>query len=60
MRLKEVYLADAARARSRVGELVALLFANPFVTVRRVEAPPIYSRGARSEVSETAASTRDA
>ena len=37
MDLRERYRADAARSRSRSGELVDLLFANPVVTVRTVE-----------------------
>jgi len=46
--LREHYLAEAARARSRVGELIGLLFANAFLTVRRVEtALGITNQGAR-------------
>jgi Fic family protein len=53
VRLRETYLADAARARSRVGELVALLFANPFVTVRRVERSlSITNQGARNLIRD--------
>jgi hypothetical protein len=53
VRLRETYLADAARSRSRVGELVALLFANPFVTVRRVEGSlGITNQGARNLIRE--------
>ena len=53
MRLRETYLADAARSRSRIGELVALLFANPFVTVRRVERSlGITNQGARNLIRD--------
>lgn len=37
VQLRERYLSDSARSRSRIGEVVGLLFANPFVTTRRVE-----------------------
>lgn len=48
VRIRERYVADATAARSRVGELVALLFANPFMTVSRVEkALGITNQGAR-------------
>jgi len=48
VQLREQYLAEAARARSWVGELIGLLFANPFLTVRRVEAAlGITNQGAR-------------
>ncbi len=48
VRLREGWVADATRSRSRIGELVPLLFANPFVTVRRVEtALGITNQGAR-------------
>lgn len=56
VRLRERYLADAARARSRVGELIALFFANPFVTVRRVErALGITNQGARNLIRDAEA-----
>jgi len=56
VRLRERYLADAARSRSRVGELIALLFANPFVTVRRVErALGITNQGARNLIRDAEA-----
>ncbi|MCZ3387426.1 MAG: hypothetical protein LH630_10805 [Actinomycetia bacterium] len=51
--MRERYLADAARSRSRVGELIALVFANPFVTVRRVEkALGITNQGARNLIRD--------
>lgn len=34
---RERYLDSATRTTSRVGELIGLMFANPFLTVRRVE-----------------------
>lgn len=53
VRLRESYLAESARSRSRIGELVRLLFANPFVTVRRVEhALTMTNQGARNLVRE--------
>jgi Fic family protein len=53
VRQREVYLAEAARSRSRIGELVGLLFANPFVTVRRVErALQITNQGARNLIRD--------
>ncbi len=51
--LRERYLADAARSRSRIGELAGLLFANPFVTVARVRgALHITTQGARNLIQE--------
>lgn len=45
---REKYTAAATRARSRIGELIPLIFANPFVTVRRVEkALDMTNQGAR-------------
>jgi Fic family protein len=56
VRLRERYTADAARSRSRVGELIAVLFANPFVTVRRVErALAITNQGARNLIRDAEA-----
>jgi Fic family protein len=53
VQLRETYVNNAMRARSRVGELVALLFANPFVTVKRVEvALKITNQGARKLIQE--------
>jgi Fic family protein len=50
---RERYLADSARARSRVGELIPLVFANPFLTVRRVErALGITNQGARKLIGD--------
>lgn len=49
IRVRERYAAEAARSRSRVGELIGLLFANPFVTVRSVETGlSITNQGARN------------
>lgn len=53
VRVRERYLAEASRSRSRIGELVKLLFANPFVTVRRVEsALKITNQGARNLIHD--------
>jgi Fic family protein len=47
--VRERYVAEAASSRSRIGELVPLIFANPFVTVGRVEkALDITNQGARN------------
>ncbi len=37
VRVRREYMTAAASSRSRIGEVVPLIFANPFVTVRRVE-----------------------
>ncbi|WP_219413441.1 Fic family protein [Pseudonocardia nigra] len=56
VRLRERYLAEAARARSRIGELIKLLFANPFVTVKRVEADlTLTNQGARNLIRDAEA-----
>lgn len=56
VRLREHYLAEASRSRSRIAELVKLLFANPFVTVRRVEtALGITNQGARNLIQDAEA-----
>jgi Fic family protein len=53
--LRERYLAEAARTRSRLPELAGLLFANPFVTVARVErATGLTNQGARSLITDAA------
>lgn len=53
IKLRETYVADAMRTRSRRGELVTLLFENPFVTVRRVEmALEITNQGARKIIQD--------
>ena len=53
VRVREAYLADAARSRSRIGELVPQLFANPFVTVRRMEiALGVTNQGARNLIRD--------
>ncbi len=53
VRVREEYLTAAARSRSRIGELVPLIFANPFVTVRRVEtALKITNQGARNLIRD--------
>jgi Fic family protein len=53
VRVRESYLTEAARSRSRVGELVPLLLANPFVTVRRVEsALRVTNQGARNLIRD--------
>lgn len=49
--LRERYLADAATSRSRLPGLVDVLFANPFVTVARVQrALEVTNQGARNIV----------
>ncbi|MGH3545329.1 MAG: Fic family protein [Mycobacteriales bacterium] len=51
--LRERYLVNAARSRSRIGELIRLLFANPFVTVAGVgRALHLTTQGARNLVRE--------
>jgi Fic family protein len=56
VRLRERYLAESARARSRIGEIVALVFANPFVTVKRVEvALGMTNQGARNLIRDAEA-----
>lgn len=53
VRLRERYLGESARARSRIGEVVGLLFANPFVTVRRVQAAlTMTNQGARNLIRD--------
>jgi Fic family protein len=53
VKLREEYLADASRSRSRIGELVALVFTNPFVNVRRVESKlGLTNQGARRLIQE--------
>lgn len=53
VRLREQYVTDASRSRSRVGEVVKLLFANPFLTVRRVEnALRMTNQGARNLIHD--------
>lgn len=56
VRVRETYVANAARSRSRIGELIPLLFANPFVTVRRVEtALGVTNQGARNLIRDAEA-----
>lgn len=56
VRVREEYVTAASRARSRIGEVVPLLFANPFVTVRRVEtALEITNQGARNLIRDAEA-----
>jgi Fic family protein len=53
VRVREEYVTAAARSRSRIGEVVPLIFANPFVTVRRVEAAlKITNQGARNLIRD--------
>lgn len=53
VRVREDYVTAAARSRSRIGEVVPLVFANPFVTVRRVEADlKITNQGARNLIRD--------
>ncbi len=37
MALRERYINDSLKLRSRIGEIINLLFENPFITVKRVE-----------------------
>lgn len=54
--LREVFAAEAASARSRVGSLINLMFANPFLTVARVEAATgVTNQGARNLLRDAAA-----
>ncbi len=56
VRLRETYLQDAAASRSMIGSLVAQIFSNPFVTVRRVErALGITNQGARNLIRDAEA-----
>lgn len=56
VRLREEYVSAASRSRSRIGEVVPLIFANPFVTVRRVEAAlGITNQGARNLIRDAEA-----
>jgi len=51
--VREEYVIAAARSRSRIGEVVPLILANPFVTVRRVEvALKITNQGARNLIRD--------
>jgi Fic family protein len=53
LRLREEYIAQAIGSRSRVGELVSLLFANPFTSVNRVSAAlGMSQQGARNVIRE--------
>jgi Fic family protein len=53
VRVREEYGTAGARSRSRIGEVVPLIFANPFVTVRRVEAAlKITNQGARNLIRD--------
>jgi Fic family protein len=56
VRLRESYQRDSARSRSRVGELITVIFANPFVTVRRVERDlSVTNQGARNLIRQAEA-----
>jgi Fic family protein len=51
--LREAYLDQATKSRSRVGELVPLVFANPFITVKRVERSlGVTNQGARNLIRD--------
>ncbi len=53
VKVREVYFASATGSRSRVGELIPLMFANPFLTVRRVErALGVTNQGARNLIRD--------
>jgi cell filamentation protein, protein adenylyltransferase len=50
--LREHYLAESAKSRSRIGGIVDLIFTNPFVTVSRVErALHLTNQGARNLIT---------
>lgn len=51
VQLREQYAGEATRSRSRISEVVPLMFTNPFLTVRRVERSlGITNQGARNLV----------
>lgn len=51
--LREQYRAETANARSSIGQLVDLMFSNPFLTVARVEAASgLTNQGARNLIHE--------
>lgn len=53
--LRERYLTEAAKTRSNLSALVALLFANPFMTVARAErAVGLTNQGARNLIKDAA------
>jgi len=53
--VRDRYAREAAKSRSRVGELLDLLFRNPFVTVTRVErALGMTNQGARNLIRDAA------
>ena len=53
--LRERYLEEAATSRSNLSALVALVFANPFLTVSRVEkALGLTNQGARNLINDAA------
>jgi len=55
VRIREEYLASASSARSRIGEIVPLVCANPFITISRVERSlGITNQGARKLVLDAA------
>lgn len=51
-------MTAAARSRSRIGEVVPLIFANPFVTVRRVEAALKITKGTKAPAARCAEGSR--
>lgn len=56
VRLRERLMGEASGARSRVGELIPLILANPFLTVRRVERSlGITNQGARNLLKDAEA-----
>ena len=53
--LRERYITESAKSRSRIGGIVDLLFTNPFVTVSRVErALHLTNQGARNLINDAA------
>jgi Fic family protein len=53
--LRESYISESAKSRSRIGGIVDLLFTNPFVTVGRAErALHLTNQGARNLINHAA------
>jgi len=53
MELRETYINESLKSRSRKGEIINLLFENPFITVKRVQTKlGISNQGARKIVAD--------
>lgn len=51
--LRETYISEASKSRSRIGEILPLIFSNPFLTVKRVEqALGVTNQGARMLIKD--------